>query len=214
MAGRHLTRSSISQPKLTETPSLRQVKEIPQHMENYRLCSYTGIGGGGAAPILATLLREWRPRYTVPLLGRTARYMFDDSEARTAAPYEPTSAIGVGHDKIEDVNYGDAIQYMDYIFAMTYDFYGGWNNVLGHQTALTAVTSCALVNVMAQALMKMANSTLAQAMHHRQRHPITAWARCSSEQTCGWYSDVMVVVGKAYYHHHFQDPSDSMTGGR
>ncbi|RND25114.1 chitinase, partial [Vibrio cholerae] len=32
--------------------------------------------------------------------------------------------------------YGQAVQYMDYIFAMTYDFYGGWNNVLGHQTAL------------------------------------------------------------------------------
>ena len=25
---------------------------------------------------------------------------------------------------------------MDYIFAMTYDFFGGWNNVTGHQTAL------------------------------------------------------------------------------
>ena len=47
-----------------------------------------------------------------------------------------TSAIGVGYDKIEDVNYLQAAQYMDYIFAMTYDFYGGWNNVTGHQTAL------------------------------------------------------------------------------
>jgi chitinase len=62
--------------------------------------------------------------------------MLDELEAENGRTYELTSAIGVGHDKIEDVNYGDAIQYMDYIFAMTYDFYGGWNNVLGHQTAL------------------------------------------------------------------------------
>nr|BAA78115.1 chitinase [Vibrio parahaemolyticus] len=54
----------------------------------------------------------------------------------TGRTYELTSAIGVGYDKIEDVNYADAVQYMDYIFAMTYDFYGGWNNVPGHQTAL------------------------------------------------------------------------------
>ncbi|WP_256143617.1 glycosyl hydrolase family 18 protein, partial [Klebsiella variicola] len=64
------------------------------------------------------------------------RAMLDELEAETGRKYELTSAIGVGHDKIEDVNYGQAVQHMDYIFAMTYDFYGGWNNVLGHQTAL------------------------------------------------------------------------------
>ncbi len=61
--------------------------------------------------------------------------MLDELEAETGRKYELTSAIGVGRDKIEDVNYGQTVQYMDYIFAMIYDFYGGWNNVLGQQTA-------------------------------------------------------------------------------
>ena len=64
------------------------------------------------------------------------RVMLDELEVQNGKEYELTSAIGVGYDKLEDVNYADAAQYMDYIFAMTYDFYGGWNNVTGHQTAL------------------------------------------------------------------------------
>ncbi len=63
--------------------------------------------------------------------------MLDELEAENGRYHELTSAIGAGPlDKIEDVNYGDAIQYMDYIFAMTSWLYGGWNNVLGHQAAL------------------------------------------------------------------------------
>ena len=62
--------------------------------------------------------------------------MLDELEADTGREYQLTSAIGVGYDKIEDVNYGQAIQHMDYIFAMSYDFFGGWNNVTGHQTGI------------------------------------------------------------------------------
>ena len=69
-------------------------------------------------------------------LMQELRAMLDQLEADTGREYELTSAIGAGYDKIEDVNYGQASQYMDYIFAMTYDFYGGWNNVPGHQTGL------------------------------------------------------------------------------
>ncbi|MGD8172124.1 glycosyl hydrolase family 18 protein [Vibrio sp. TRT 21S02] len=90
-------------------------------------------GGGGAAPNLGDPVNDG-PAYIA--LMRELRAMLDELQAETGRTYELTSAIGVGHDKIEDVNYGDAIQYMDYIFAMTYDFYGGWNNVPGHQTAL------------------------------------------------------------------------------
>lgn len=82
------------------------------------------------------------------------RAMLDELEAETGRKYELTSAIGVGHDKIEDVNYGQAVQYMDYIFAMTYDFYGGWNNVLGHQTALYCGSFMRLANVTVKAWMK------------------------------------------------------------
>ncbi|MDA0143349.1 chitinase [Vibrio toranzoniae] len=90
-------------------------------------------GGGGAAPELGDPVNDG-PAYIA--LMAELRVMLDELEAENGRTYELTSAIGVGHDKIEDVDYGDAIQYMDYIFAMTYDFYGGWNNVLGHQTAL------------------------------------------------------------------------------
>ncbi|WP_257896366.1 glycosyl hydrolase family 18 protein, partial [Enterobacter chuandaensis] len=39
----------------------------------------------------------------------------------------------------EDVDYTAAQQYLDHIFLMSYDFYGGWSNtVLGHQAALRA----------------------------------------------------------------------------
>ncbi|MEH0759817.1 chitinase [Vibrio sp. 16] len=90
-------------------------------------------GGGGAAADKGDPVNDG-PAYIA--LMRELRVMLDELEAETGRTYELTSAIGVGHDKIEDVNYGEAIQYMDYIFAMTYDFYGGWNNVVGHQTAL------------------------------------------------------------------------------
>ncbi|MGD8116064.1 glycosyl hydrolase family 18 protein [Vibrio sp. TRT 29B02] len=90
-------------------------------------------GGGGAAADLGDPVNDG-PAYIA--LMQELRVMLDDLEAETGRTYELTSAIGVGYDKIEDVDYGNAIQYMDYIFAMTYDFYGGWNNVPGHQTAL------------------------------------------------------------------------------
>ena len=69
-------------------------------------------------------------------LMKELRAMLDGLEAQTGRKYELSSAIGTGYDKIEDVDYQQAAQYMDYIFAMTYDFFGGWNNVTGHQTAL------------------------------------------------------------------------------
>ncbi|ASI88885.1 glycosyl hydrolase family 18 protein [Vibrio mediterranei] len=90
-------------------------------------------GGDGAAPDLGDPVNDG-PAY-IDLMSEL-RAMLDELEAETGREYELTSAIGVGHDKIEDVDYGKAIPYMDYIFAMTYDFYGGWNNVPGHQAAL------------------------------------------------------------------------------
>lgn len=90
-------------------------------------------GGDGAAADKGDPVNDG-PAYIA--LMQELRVMLDELEQETGRTYELTSAIGVGHDKIEDVNYGEAIQYMDYIFAMTYDFYGGWNNVVGHQTAL------------------------------------------------------------------------------
>lgn len=90
-------------------------------------------GGSGPNPDLGDPINDG-PAYVA--LMQELRAMLDGLEADTGREYQLTSAIGVGFDKIEDVNYGQAVQYMDYIFAMSYDFYGGWNNVTGHQTGI------------------------------------------------------------------------------
>ncbi|WP_105903166.1 glycosyl hydrolase family 18 protein [Vibrio gangliei] len=90
-------------------------------------------GGGGENANLGDPVKDG-PAYVA--LMSELRAMLDELEVENGKEYELTSAIGVGYDKLEDVNYADAAQYMDYIFAMTYDFYGGWNNVPGHQTTL------------------------------------------------------------------------------
>ncbi|WP_198419088.1 glycosyl hydrolase family 18 protein [Motilimonas pumila] len=90
-------------------------------------------GGGGENASLGDPVNDG-PAYIA--LMAELRAMLDELSLETGKEYEVTSAIGVGYDKIEDVDYGQAVQHMDYIFAMTYDFYGGWNNVPGHQTAL------------------------------------------------------------------------------
>ena len=64
------------------------------------------------------------------------RAALDDLEQETGKEYQLTSAVGVGPSKIDNVNYVQASEAVDYFFAMTYDFYGAWNGTVGHQTAL------------------------------------------------------------------------------
>jgi chitinase len=90
-------------------------------------------GGDGASTSLGDPINDG-PAYVA--LMQELRTMLNELEADTGRTYELTSAIGSGYDKIEDVDYAAAAQFMDYIFAMTYDFFGGWNNVTGHQTGL------------------------------------------------------------------------------
>ena len=90
-------------------------------------------GGDGPNPDIGDPINDG-PAYVA--LMQELRDILDKLEAETGRTYELTSAIGAGYDKIEDVDYQAASQYMDYIFAMTYDFYGAWSNVTGHQTAL------------------------------------------------------------------------------
>jgi chitinase len=91
-------------------------------------------GGGGANPNLGDTAKDGN---TYNAILRDLRAMLDELEAETGRTYELTSAVSVGDDKIEDVNYGEANKYLDNLFLMSYDFYGAWdNNDLNHQTAL------------------------------------------------------------------------------
>ena len=90
-------------------------------------------GGGGANPNLGSD----KDGETYVTLMRELRAMLDELSAETGRTYQLTSAINVGSDKLAKVNYGEAQQYMDYIFMMGYDFNGAFQYTdLGHQTAL------------------------------------------------------------------------------
>ncbi|MBZ9613364.1 glycosyl hydrolase family 18 protein [Rheinheimera maricola] len=89
-------------------------------------------GGGGATPELgspqdgagfATLVQELRAA-------------LDALEVETGREYELAAAMSGGVEKLSVVDWEDAAPYMDYINLMTYDYYGAWNGVLGHQTGL------------------------------------------------------------------------------
>ncbi|ELR66788.1 Chitinase [Photobacterium marinum] len=65
------------------------------------------------------------------------RQAFDLLEQETGRKYLITSAIGTHANNIQNINYVRAEPYMDYIFMMTYDFFGTWSKGnIGHHTAL------------------------------------------------------------------------------
>ncbi|MFC5473795.1 glycosyl hydrolase family 18 protein [Paraherbaspirillum soli] len=91
-------------------------------------------GGGGANGRLGDKSKDGATYVT---LMKELRTMMDRVSKDTGKTYELTSAIGASKDKIAVVDYKKATQYMDYIFDMTYDYYGAWSMTdLGHQTAL------------------------------------------------------------------------------
>jgi len=87
-------------------------------------------GGGGANPSLGST--QDGPTYVT--LMRELRSALDDLQSETGKYYEITSAIGTSPRFINAVDYGQATQYMDYLFMMNYDFKGSWSSELGHQT--------------------------------------------------------------------------------
>lgn len=89
-------------------------------------------GGGGANAALgsaqdgagfATLMRELRAA-------------LDVLSTETGRSYELAAAMSGGVEKLSVVDWEEAAQYMDAVNLMTYDYYGAWNGVLGHQTGL------------------------------------------------------------------------------
>ena len=70
-------------------------------------------GGSGANPNLGDIALDGQAYID---LMRELRAMLDELEVETGRQYELTSAIGMGYDKLEDVDYSQAVQHMDYIF--------------------------------------------------------------------------------------------------
>lgn len=63
------------------------------------------------------------------------RGAMDTLTAENGHKYILTGAINCEHAIVDKVNYRDAAKAMDYIFMMTYDFYGSWKNVIGNHAA-------------------------------------------------------------------------------
>jgi len=63
------------------------------------------------------------------------RGALDTLTAENGHKYILTGAINCEHVIVDKVNYRDAAKSMDYIFMMTYDFYGGWKKVIGNHAA-------------------------------------------------------------------------------
>ena len=64
------------------------------------------------------------------------RSALDALQEETGRTYELTAAMNVSAAKVNNVNYVSASAHVDYFFAMSYDFYGAWNNEVGHHSAL------------------------------------------------------------------------------
>ena len=63
------------------------------------------------------------------------RGALDTLTAENGHKYLLTGAINCEHVIVDKVNYRDAAKSMDYIFMMTYDFYGSWKKVIGNHAA-------------------------------------------------------------------------------
>ncbi|MEB6379130.1 glycosyl hydrolase family 18 protein [Leclercia adecarboxylata] len=121
----------------------RFVSSVKEFLQTWKF--YDGVdidwefpGGGGENPSLGNPQQD---KETYTLLMRDLRAMLNDLSAQTGRTYELTSAIGAGEAKIANVDYNAAQKYMDYIFLMSYDFYGSWSMTdLGHQTGVYAPT--------------------------------------------------------------------------
>ncbi|UTV30760.1 glycoside hydrolase family 18 protein [Photobacterium atrarenae] len=70
-------------------------------------------------------------------LVKKIRLELNKLAATTGSYYELSSAIGVGT-KAAQIDWQSAAPYMDNMFAMTYDFLGGWGSQTGHLTNLHA----------------------------------------------------------------------------
>ncbi|ASP37634.1 chitinase [Bacterioplanes sanyensis] len=97
-------------------------------------------GGGGANPALGSP----QDGAGFVVLMKELRQALDALSQETGRNYQLTAAMSGGVEKLSQVDWEQAAQYMDYINIMTYDYYGAWNGVLGHQTGLYAAPDAAI----------------------------------------------------------------------
>ncbi|CAH0532238.1 Chitinase A [Vibrio stylophorae] len=71
------------------------------------------------------------------LLVKALRQELDALSAQTGRQYELSTAVGVGF-KAEGIDWASAAPYLTNMFAMTYDYLGGWGPQTGHLTNLHA----------------------------------------------------------------------------
>lgn len=91
-------------------------------------------GGAGANPSLGSAAD--RAGYSALLTE--LRAALDALGVQNGRQYLLTAAVGAAPGRIAAVDYAVAGAKLDLVFAMTYDYYGGWNNVVGHQAGLYA----------------------------------------------------------------------------
>ena len=89
-------------------------------------------GGGGANSSLG----KASDSQTYVQLMSELRKALDNLGEETGKAYQLTSAIGASPEKIARVDFAAASRHMDYIFMMTYDYYGAWDGYLGHHAGL------------------------------------------------------------------------------
>lgn len=71
------------------------------------------------------------------LVLRDLRTALDDLSARTGRDFEVSIATAGGEEKLANLNLDGIDPHVDFYNVMTYDFHGGWENVTGHQAAMT-----------------------------------------------------------------------------
>ncbi|MCG3864096.1 MULTISPECIES: glycoside hydrolase family 18 protein [unclassified Photobacterium] len=70
-------------------------------------------------------------------LVKTLRVELDNLEKKTGREYELSTAVGVGS-KAESIDWAAVAPHLTNMFAMTYDYLGGWGTQTGHLTNLHA----------------------------------------------------------------------------
>jgi chitinase len=71
------------------------------------------------------------------LVLRDLRTALDDLSDRTGRDFEVSIATAGSEEKLANLNLEGIDPYVDFYNVMTYDFHGGWENVTGHQAAMT-----------------------------------------------------------------------------